>query len=63
MGVTLIERRDIAQSKILRHWLNKQVLPSFATRIINVALCCANLHVPDPQPDHDAINSGYCINT
>ena len=50
-----MERRDATQGKILRHWLNEQVLPSFATRIlsidIHVALCCADLHVPDPRPD------------
>jgi predicted nucleic acid-binding protein len=59
MGIVLMERRDITQGKILRQWLNKQVLPAFATRILSIdtqiAQCCANLHIPNPRPDRDAL--------
>ena len=52
MGIGLIERRDIEQSKLLRTWLNHSVLTAFEGRILvidtTVALCCGNLHVPDP---------------
>ena len=59
MGVLQVERRDRTQSQLLRVSLNDQVLPSFAERILPVdtavALRCAQLHVPDPRPDRDAL--------
>ncbi len=58
IGVMLVERRDAVQGAILRAWLDNQVLPAFAGRIIAVdtavARCCARLHVPDRRSDHDA---------
>lgn len=58
-GVLLMERRDQAQGKILRQWLNDHVLAAYAERIIpitvSVAQRCASLHVPDPMPDYDAM--------
>jgi len=58
-GTLLVERRDAAQGAILRSWINAQVLPAFAHRIIAVdtavAQCCAKLHVPDPRSDREAI--------
>ncbi|MFC7279684.1 type II toxin-antitoxin system VapC family toxin [Paractinoplanes rhizophilus] len=51
--VLLAERRDPAQGAILRRWLEAQVLPAFAERILPVdtavARRSANLHVPDPR--------------
>lgn len=59
MGILRIERRDDAQSKVLRRWLEQQVMPAFAGRILpideKVARRCAQLHVPDPQSDRDAL--------
>jgi predicted nucleic acid-binding protein len=59
MGVLLLERKDAAQGKILRSWLNLHVLPTFSDRIlsvdVSVAQCCARLHVPNPKSDRDAI--------
>jgi predicted nucleic acid-binding protein len=59
MGILLIERRDPSQSSLLRSWMDHQVLPFFSDRILpidtQVALRCAALHVPDPQPDRDAL--------
>ncbi len=52
MGVLQIERRDPIQGRLIRAWLDEQVLPSFAGRVLPVdepvALRCARLHVPNP---------------
>lgn len=41
------------------YWLENQVVPVFGERILSidlrVALRCADLHVPDPRPDRDAL--------
>ncbi|MEN5116800.1 type II toxin-antitoxin system VapC family toxin [Luteimonas sp. TWI662] len=58
-GVLRLERRDAPQGETLRGWLNQRVVPAFAGRILPiddaVALRCAQLHVPDPRPAHDAL--------
>ena len=58
-GILLIERRDAAQGRVLRGWLEGQVLPAFMGRILPVdvvvAQCCAKLHVPDPKSDRDVL--------
>jgi toxin FitB len=58
-GVLLVQRRDADQGAMLRAWLNGQVIPGFAGRILPVddavALRCAALHVPDPRPERDAL--------
>jgi len=58
-GILLIERRDPAQAMILRTWFEERVLPDFAGRIfpvdVAVARRCASLHVPDRQPERDAM--------
>lgn len=58
-GVLKLERRDAASGAVLRRWLDDQVLPNFARRIIafdaNAALCCAQLHVLDPRSERDAM--------
>ena len=59
IGVSLAERRDPLQGRALRNWLDGQVLPAFADRILPVdtaiARACARLHVPNPLPDRDAL--------
>lgn len=59
MGVGLLERRDELQGKILRTWLDNQVLPAFQDRILPVdtivAQCCAKLHIPNPCADRDSL--------
>ncbi|WGZ93658.1 MAG: hypothetical protein QJT81_17980 [Candidatus Thiothrix putei] len=44
---------------MLRQWLETQVLPSFAERVLAVdtavARQCASLHVSDPRSDRDAL--------
>lgn len=58
-GILLLERRDATQGAMLRQWLETQVLPSFAERVLAVdtavARQCASLHVPDPSSDRDAL--------
>ena len=58
LGILRIERRDQAQGSRLRTWMDHQILPEFADRILpidmSVALRCACLHVPNPQPERDA---------
>ncbi len=59
MGVLLTERRDPAQGRLLRTWLEAHVLRTFAERILPidamVARCSARLPVPDPWPVRDAL--------
>ena len=54
-----IGRKDAAQGKILRVWIDEQLLIRFEGRILPVdaavALRCAPLHVPDPRPERDAL--------
>jgi len=59
IGILKIHRKDQRQGVALRSWLELRVRPEFQGRIIpvdaGVALRCARLHVPDPQPDRDAL--------
>lgn len=59
LGARLIERRDAAQGTILRAWINDQVLARFEGRILAidtvVAQRCAQLHVPHPRAERDAL--------
>ncbi len=59
MGVLRIERRDTRQGALLRTWLEQQVLRNFQDRIlavdVPVARCCAQLHIPNPCSDRDAL--------
>lgn len=58
-GVLRLERRDAASGGILRRWIDDQVLPNFAERIlafdVDAALRCAALHVPEPRSERDAM--------
>jgi predicted nucleic acid-binding protein len=59
IGILLVDRRDKAQSAILRAWMDSHVLPAFSGRILAidtaVAQRCATLHVPNPRSDRDAL--------
>ncbi len=59
IGVLLAERRDPVHGAPLRRWLDEQVLPAFADRILPVnqavSLKSASLHVPDPKPIRDGL--------
>lgn len=59
IGVRLAERRQHPEGKLLRSWLDGQVLPSFAGRTLpvtlDIVLQSAALHVPDPRPVRDTL--------
>lgn len=59
IGIILVERRDPSQGTVLRRWLDHQVLPAFADRILSVdttvVVRSARLHVPDPRPVRDGL--------
>ncbi len=59
MGTLSMNRHDPQQAAILRAWLETRVLQAFADRLLPVTLAvakqCARLHVPDPQPERDAL--------
>jgi predicted nucleic acid-binding protein len=65
IGVLLAERRDAAQGAILRRWLETQVLPAFAERILPVdtavARRSAKLHVPGPRPLRDSLIAATAV--
>ena len=58
-GILRLERRDLRQGTLIRHWFVHQVQPAFAGRVLAiddaVALRCARLHVPDPRDERDAL--------
>jgi len=59
LGTLSLLRKDPAQGKILRSWIDTKVLPSFKGRILpvdtEVALRCATLHVPNKRAERDAL--------
>lgn len=58
-GILRVELRDPTQGAALRMWLDHHVLKAFAGRILpidtQVAKRCAQLHVPDPRSECDAL--------
>ncbi len=58
-GTLMVERRDAAQGRVLRAWIDTKVLPAFEGRILSVDVAvarrCAQLHVPDPRAERDAL--------
>jgi toxin FitB len=59
LGARLIERKDMAQGALLRNWIDNHVLARFEHRILAidtaVAQRCAQLHVPNPKAERDAL--------
>jgi predicted nucleic acid-binding protein len=59
LGVRLKQHHDPRQGQLLRQWLDQQVVPSFAGRILPVdgavARCSAGLHGKAPQPLRDGL--------
>ena len=58
-GIRQKERRDPAGANLLRVWLEEDLRPMFAGRILGVdepvAVVAAGFHVPDPMPEMDAL--------
>ena len=65
IGVLRVERRDARQGERLRRWMDGYVLPEFQERTLpvdaTVALKCAQLHVPDPRSERDALIAATAI--
>lgn len=65
IGVTRLERRDRRQGAVLRRWLDRDLLPAFADRVLAVDVPIArragSLHVPDPRPDRDTLIAATAI--
>ncbi len=59
LGVRQKERRASRQGEDLRNWLDYQIMPAFAGRILPVDIAvvqkCAALHVPDPRSFRDSL--------
>ena len=59
IGILRIERRDFEQGTRLRVWFETQVCPEFEDRTLSIdaaiARRCAQLHVPDPKSERDAL--------
>jgi len=59
LGALMVERRDEAQGRVLRSWIDDRVRPTFEGRILavdaEVARRCARLHIPDPRSERDAL--------
>jgi predicted nucleic acid-binding protein len=58
-GALQIARKDEAQGKILRAWIDDHILARFESRILAVdsavALRCARLNILDPRSERDAM--------
>jgi predicted nucleic acid-binding protein len=65
IGILRMERKDATQGALLRNWMDTQVIPGFANRVIPVdeviARCCAQLHVPDPKSERDALLAATAV--
>ena len=59
IGAQRMARKDASQGAILRTWIDHQVLPVFADRILPLGIAmvkrCASLHVPNPCSERDAM--------
>ena len=59
LGAAQTARKDAVKGKVLRTWIETQVMPAFRGRIIAVdavvAQRCAALHVPDPRSQRDSL--------
>lgn len=65
IGVARLERRDRRQGTALRRWLERDLLPAFADRVlpvdVSIARRAGSLHVPDPRPDRDTLIAATAI--
>ena len=65
LGILRIERRDALQGKMLRQWMHRHVLPEFMERTLpidsDIAIKCAQLHVPNPRGERDALIAATAI--
>lgn len=59
LGALQLTHRDPAAGRLIGSWVETKVVERFRDRILAVdlavALNCAELHVPDPKSEHDAL--------
>lgn len=59
LGIARVERRDPAQARRLKSWLENDLLDVFEYHMLAVDLpvarAAARLHVPDPKSERDAL--------
>ena len=65
IGVRRLERYDKRQGAVIRAWKEGPLQTLFRGRFLNVDLeiaeRCAALHIPDPQPEIDALIAATAI--
>jgi len=64
-GTLLAERRDPPAGRVLRHWLDNEIIGAFGQRVLTVDLAVARtaaaVHVPDPAPMLDTLIAATAI--
>ncbi len=65
IGIRRLARHDAKQAEMLRAWKEGPLRREFRGRILSIDLeiaeQCAALHVPDPQPEIDALIAATAI--
>lgn len=65
MGILSLARKDQAQAASLDNWFTNRLLPAYRTRTLSVdtevALICAQLHIPAKRPINDAYIAATAI--
>ena len=64
-GILSLTRKDQAQAASLDNWFTNRLLPAYRTRTLSVdtevALICAQLHIPAKRPINDAYIAATAI--
>ena len=64
-GILSLARKDQAQAASLDNWFSNRLLPAYRTRTLSVdtevALICAQLHIPAKRPINDAYIAATAI--
>ena len=64
-GILSLARKDQAQAASLDNWFTNRLLPAYRTRTLSVdtevALMCAQLHIPAKRPINDAYIAATAI--
>ena len=64
-GILSLTRKDQAQAASLDNWFANRLLPAYRTRTLSVdtevALICAQLHIPAKRPINDAYIAATAI--
>lgn len=52
-------KNDLQKANAIKQWIDTYVLTEFKNRILpitpDIGLICANLHIPNPREQHDAL--------